>query len=137
MSEPDVLRVLAGDCRVRADGVPRCGEMVVLSKPDNTVLVHDVDGYQPVAWLTRADSVSYTGDDGAASPSPLSPVIDPCWSNCGPRTASVDIPARGLASPSATVSTARPLVRARGRVSCPGCGSEYGLPDGASVLDEP
>ncbi|THE66636.1 DUF91 domain-containing protein [Salinadaptatus halalkaliphilus] len=57
----DAIRVLAGDCTVIAEGQDRSeyrGRVTTLVKPDNTVLVHDIDGYQPVAWLTRADSVS-------------------------------------------------------------------------------
>ena len=57
----DAIRVLAGDCTVIAEGTEReeyRGRVTTIVKPDNTVLVHDVDGYQPVAWLTRADSVS-------------------------------------------------------------------------------
>ncbi len=61
----DSIRVLAGDCTVITDGPDReefRGRVTTVVKPDNTVLVHDVDGYQPVAWLTRADSVSSSGN---------------------------------------------------------------------------
>lgn len=57
----DATRVLAGDCTVLYDGDRRAehrGHVTVLVKPDNTVLVHDAEGYQPVAWVTRADAVS-------------------------------------------------------------------------------
>ena len=57
----DAIRVLSGDCTVIADGDRRAeyrGHVTVVIKPDNTVLVHDATGYQPVAWLTRADAVS-------------------------------------------------------------------------------
>ncbi|AGN02193.1 hypothetical protein L593_11240 [Salinarchaeum sp. Harcht-Bsk1] len=57
----DAIRVLSGDCTVVADGdrrEERRGNVCVVIKPDNTVLVHDADGYQPVAWLTRAEAVS-------------------------------------------------------------------------------
>jgi len=54
---------VAGDCTVRerdgTDTRQRRGRVVVLVKPDDTVLVHDADGYQPVAWLTRADGVAW------------------------------------------------------------------------------
>ncbi|WIV65696.1 DUF91 domain-containing protein [Natrialbaceae archaeon AArc-T1-2] len=63
----DAIRVLAGDCTVITDGTDReeyRGRVTTIVKPDNTVLVHDVDGYQPVAWLTRADSVSSDRADG-------------------------------------------------------------------------
>ncbi|TYT60733.1 endonuclease NucS domain-containing protein [Natrialba swarupiae] len=65
----DAIRVLAGDCTVIAEGADReeyRGRVTTMVKPDNTVLVHDVDGYQPVAWLTRADSVSSDRADGFA-----------------------------------------------------------------------
>ncbi|MFC6768583.1 endonuclease NucS domain-containing protein, partial [Natrinema soli] len=57
----DAIRVLAGDCTVIAEGDDRQeyrGRVTTIVKPDNTILVHDTDGYQPVAWLTRAESVS-------------------------------------------------------------------------------
>ena len=57
----DGTRVLAGECTTTFEGSrerEQRGEVLVVCKPDNTVLVHDADGYQPVAWLTRADSVS-------------------------------------------------------------------------------
>jgi DNA topoisomerase-1 len=60
----DGLRVLAGDCTVIEDGDERRerrGRVVVVVKPDDTVLVHDRTGYQPVAWLTRADAVVWGG----------------------------------------------------------------------------
>ena len=63
----DTIRVLAGDCTIIADGIDReeyRGHVTTIVKPDNTVLVHDADGYQPVAWITRAESVSTERDDG-------------------------------------------------------------------------
>jgi DNA topoisomerase-1 len=57
----EAIRVLSGDCTIVADGdrrEERRGHVTVIVKPDNTVLVHDTDGYQPVAWLTRAEAVS-------------------------------------------------------------------------------
>jgi DNA topoisomerase-1 len=66
------LTVVAGDCTVRErDGSdsPRelRGRVVVVVKPDDTVLVHDADGYQPVAWLTRADGVAWERAPDAAT----------------------------------------------------------------------
>ena len=57
------MRVIAGDCTVRSGGrreTTRRGRVVV--KPDDTVLVHDADGYQPVAWLTRPAELTLTTD---------------------------------------------------------------------------
>jgi len=135
----DAIRVLAGDCSVRYradDDHERRGSVVVLVKPDNTVLVHDADGYQPAAWLTRADTVRYARDgDGfalvAASEgerlrvesheefghahypaSPAGPPVGDC-PDCG-----------------AT------LVRDGGRVVCTGCLTAYTIPRDADVLAE-
>ncbi len=59
----DGTHVLAGDCTTTFDGTRRHrGDMLVVCKPDNTVLVHDADGYRPVAWLTRADAVAVEDD---------------------------------------------------------------------------
>jgi DNA topoisomerase I len=134
MPDPDAIHVLAGDCRVRADGITHRGEVVVLIKPDNTVLVHDVDGYQPVAWLTRADSVAHASNGGFS-------VV----ATAGERTLRVEsrsaygfgrYPGSCAGIPVGDCpDCSRVLVRAGGRVSCPGCSAEYGLPDGASVLD--
>ena len=132
----DAMRVLAGDCLVRDDGGVHRGEVVVLIKPDNTVLVHDVDGYQPIAWLTRADSVSQTNDDGFR-----------VTAVAGEKTLRVEsrteygfgeYPASHAGIPVGDCpACGRVLVRAGGLVSCPGCGARYGLPDGARVLETP
>ena len=58
----DAIRAFAGDCTVETDDRTHRGRVVVLVKPDRTVLVHDVEGYQPVAWLTRADAVTVATD---------------------------------------------------------------------------
>ncbi|MFB6301383.1 MAG: hypothetical protein ABEH78_00760, partial [Haloferacaceae archaeon] len=50
------VRVLAGECTVRFEGSrerTQRGHVIVVIKPDRTTLVHDADGYQPAAWLTR------------------------------------------------------------------------------------
>jgi hypothetical protein len=39
--------------------------VVVVIKPDRTTLVHDADGYQPAAWLTRPDSLTVEADADA------------------------------------------------------------------------
>ena len=63
---PDTTHVFAGECTATFEGRDRSvhrGRVVVLVKPDRTVLVHDADGYQPVSWLTRADAVTVERDD--------------------------------------------------------------------------
>ncbi len=135
MPEPEVLHVLAGDCLVYTDETTHRGEVVVLLKPDNTVLVHDTDGYQPVAWLTRADSVATTRNGGFS-----------VTAIAGDRTLRVEsrsaygfgeYPGSQAGIPLGNCPDCKhTLVRAGGLVSCLGCDGRYGLPDGASVLDE-
>ncbi len=134
MSAPDSLHVLAGDCLVSTDETIHRGEVVVLVKPDDTVLVHDIDGYQPVAWLTRAESVARTRNGGFS----LTAIA-------GDRTLRVEsktaygfgeYPGSQAGIPLGECPNCEhTLVRAGGLVSCLGCESRYGLPDGASVLD--
>jgi DNA topoisomerase-1 len=133
----DAIRVIAGRCTVwhEADEQSESeGEVVVLVKPDNTVLVHDVSGYRPAEWLTRADSVQLslsagsfelraradgetlevTGEDPALSEFPATaagPSVGTC-PECGGS-----------------------MVRAAGEVSCLGCGATYPLPRNATVTD--
>ncbi|MFW5896443.1 MAG: DUF91 domain-containing protein, partial [archaeon] len=62
----DGIHVIAGECTTTFDGSrvrehEQRGQVLVVVKPDNTVLVHDADGYQPVAWLTRAETVTIDG----------------------------------------------------------------------------
>jgi DNA topoisomerase-1 len=131
----DGTRVLAGECTTTFEGSrerEHHGEMLVVCKPDNTVLVHDADGYQPVAWLTRADSVSLhdgtlTATDGdqrlcvetheeyGSASYPTSPAGQPVGE--GPKCDGR-------------------LVRANGTVQCPGCETNHGIPRDATVLDE-
>lgn len=112
------------------------GHVVALVKPDDTVLVHDADGYQPVAWLTRADSVSVTQDgetveltvtDGAERLA-VSFADDPT------RTEHV-VSAAGQPVGDCP-DCDETLVRAHGEVTCLGCSSVYALPSGATVLSE-
>ena len=109
------------------------GDVVVVCKPDDTVLVHDADGYQPVAWLTRADRVAVEGDRVTA------------WD--GDATLRVTVHERYGGGQFPTSAAGRPLgdcpdcgatlVRAGGGVTCPDCETIYGLPADATVLEEP
>lgn len=63
----DRMRVYAGECTTEYEGtVDRTarGHAVALIKPDDTVLVHDRDGYAPVAWLTHPASLDIDHGDG-------------------------------------------------------------------------
>jgi len=136
---PDApIRVLAGDCTVVYDGDGReehRGRVTVVVKPDNTVLVHDADGYQPVAWLTRADAVACSRDGDFA--------VDARAGNQRLRVVAhaEDGFARYPATEAGTPVGDCPdcgdrLVRTGGAVTCLGCGDRYGLPTGATVTDD-
>ncbi len=163
MSDSDSLRVVAGECTTEFAGsrehVQR-GHVVCLLKPDNTVLVHDADGYQPVAWLTRPESRSVGGD----------PLVVEAWNGCesydsqanqnarrsgdgdqhlrvtvhrehdvGSYPASVAGVPVGTCPECAGTGTnpeqGGTLVRSRGGVECLDCGVRYGIPTDATVLD--
>ncbi len=133
------IRVLAGDCTVTyADGDERReqrGHVTAVIKPDNTVMVHDADGYRPVEWLTRADAVSCSRADP-----------ETVLAQDGDRQLRVVAHAahgfsRFPASPAGAPvgdcpDCGGPLVRADGAVACLYCEDRYGLPADATVLDE-
>ncbi len=134
----DAIRVLAGDCTVTYQGDQQRreerGEVVVLVKPDNTVLVHDVDGYQPVSWLTRADSVSFSREGGAvlraaAGDQHLEVVAHAEYGYAHYPATAAGVPVGDC--PDCTGV----LVRAGGEVTCTGCRVRYGLPSGAKVTE--
>jgi DNA topoisomerase-1 len=134
----DRTRILTGDCTVSFDG-PRertqRGHVVILVKPDRTVLVHDADGYQPVAWLTRPDEVTVERDsegfslDAAADDQELS-----VRSHDATETDDYPVSAAGIPVGDCPLCTG-PLVRTRGEIRCLDCAEQYGLPSGATVLD--
>ena len=134
------IRLFAGDCTVEFEGDrerTQRGYVVVVVKPDRTVLVHDAGGYQPVAWLTRADELTAEteGDSFAIT------------ARSGEQTLRVvseaptgrrEFPATEAGVPVGECSECGDaLVRAGGEVTCLGCDAAYGLPAGATVLDEP
>ncbi|NHN60739.1 topoisomerase DNA-binding C4 zinc finger domain-containing protein [Halorussus rarus] len=140
----ETVHVYAGECTTTytasddagSEPTRRRGRVVVVHKPDGTVLVHDAAGYQPVAWLTRANAVhrEVDGDGGFA----LVAVKD------GER---LRVESRGrahrgshAATPAGVEAGTCPdcdgtLVRARGAVTCLGCPAEYGLPRDAATLE--
>ena len=135
---PARLRVLAGDCQVTERGDrthTHRGHVVVIVKPDNTTLVHDADGYQPVAWLTRPDTVVVESDDDGFTVTArdgsrrLRVVAEAA-------TATRDLPVTEAGLPVGTCpADGGPLVRSRGDVVCLDCERRWGLPAGASVTD--
>ncbi|QHS17899.1 DUF91 domain-containing protein [haloarchaeon 3A1-DGR] len=135
---PSRLRVLAGDCTTILNG-PRertqRGRVVVVVKPDNTTLVHDADGYQPIEWLTRPDSVTVETDASGFT----------VTAHDGDRTlqvithereAEMEVPVTEAGIPVGSCpDCASALVRSGGHVACVGCEERYGLPTGATVTE--
>jgi DNA topoisomerase-1 len=125
--------VIAGRCTATYDDGEVSeyrGDVVVVCKPDDTVLVHDATGYQPVAWLTRADRVA-VDDVGLRA-----------WCDDAFLRVSIDDRYGGGTYPVGTAGApAAPcpgcgetLVRASGRLACVGCDSSYSLPSDATLL---
>ncbi|MHC3437498.1 topoisomerase DNA-binding C4 zinc finger domain-containing protein [Natrialbaceae archaeon A-gly3] len=134
----DSIRVLAGDCTVITDGPDReeyRGRVTTVVKPDNTVLVHDVDGYQPVAWLTRADSVS------SARNGNFTLVAKKDGRTLRVAAHDQDGFAQYQASSAGTPVGECPdcggaLVDTSGDVTCVDCSNHYSLPADATIRDE-
>ncbi|WP_101298108.1 topoisomerase DNA-binding C4 zinc finger domain-containing protein [Halegenticoccus soli] len=135
----DTMSVFAGECTTTFEGSrerTQRGSVVVVVKPDKTVLVHDADGYQPVAWLTRPDTVTVeTAGEGFG-----------ITARAGDQTLRVvshesagraDYPVSEAGVPVGRCPDCRgALVRTGGDVACLGCGDRYGLPAGATVLED-
>jgi len=128
----DGIRVMAGDCTTVFEGNrerEQRGEVLVVVKPDNTVLVHDADGYQPVAWLTRAESV--TIEDGAIvardGEELLRVVTHEEHGSARYPVSEAGVPVGDCSDCSGT------LIRSNGAVQCTGCQARYALPSDATV----
>lgn len=131
----DPLTIVAGRCHVEfsADHDPSetVGDVLVVCKPDNTVLVHDAAGYQPVAWLTRPGSLAVTDDR-------IDAVDGDRHLGIGIREehgrATFDVQRAG--DPVGTCPACLvPLVRSGGAVGCLECGERYPIPGDAAVTD--
>ncbi|ELZ88174.1 DNA topoisomerase I [Haloferax elongans ATCC BAA-1513] len=133
------IRVFAGDCTVHFEGSrerTQRGRVVVVAKPDRTVLVHDASGYQPVAWLTRADSLTVESGPGSFG----------LVARAGEQVLTVEshdvigrpeYPASEAGVPVGNhPETGEPLVRTSGAVTALDSGVEFSLPAGATVRDE-
>ncbi|MFQ3475920.1 DUF91 domain-containing protein [Halonotius sp. F2-221B] len=134
----DRTRILTGDCTVEFEGSrdrTQRGHVVILVKPDRTVLVHDADGYQPVAWLTRPDEVTVEHDSEGFS---LTAAADgqqlSVSSHDVAGVESFPVSEAGVPVGDCPLCTGQ-LVRTRGEVRCLDCAEQYGLPSGATVLD--
>ena len=134
----DRTRILTGDCTVQFDGTrdrTQRGHVVILVKPDRTVLVHDADGYQPVAWLTRPDEVTIEHDNEGFS---LTAAADDQQLSVTAHDAggvdSHPVSEAGIPVGNCTLCTGQ-LVRTHGDIRCLDCAEQYGLPSGATVLE--
>jgi DNA topoisomerase-1 len=129
------LQIIAGRCTTRFDGSrdqTQYGDVLVIVKPDETVLVHDCDGYQPVAWLTRAETVLVTDESVTAREGDqvLEVDIHETYSRSQVPATEAGIPIADCPECSGT------LTRARGTVACSDCDLTFSLPNKANVLDE-
>ena len=126
--------VIAGRCTTEFEGARdryQHGDVLVVVKPDNTVLVHDAGGYQPVAWLTRPESVTVTDRSVTAHDGDQHLEVEVHETHVRGRypTSDAGIPVGGCPDCGSR------LVRGGGSVSCPSCGG-YSLPRNATVLEE-
>ncbi|WP_440007043.1 DUF91 domain-containing protein [Halomicrococcus sp. SG-WS-1] len=136
---PETIRVFAGDCTITFgddDRRRQRGEVVVLLKPDDTLLVHDVDGYQPVAWLTRADTARAEVEDGtftlvaATNDRRVRVECHTCYGISRYPGSEAGIPVGDCPDCDG------PLVRADGSVACLGCSVDHAIPRRATVRQE-
>lgn len=136
----ETIRLFAGDCTVEFAGESertQRGYVVVVVKPDRTVLVHDAGGYQPVAWLTRADDLTTDTEGDSFAVTARSGDQELRVVSNAP-TGTPEFPATEAGVPLGECpECGDALVRAGGEVTCLGCDAAYGLPAGATVLDEP
>jgi len=131
----NTAHLIAGRCTTVFEGTreqTQHGDVLVLVKPDQTVLVHDADGYQPVAWLTRPEMTTVTPDriearDGSQK---LEVVVHETYAHAQYPTSDAGIPVGDCPACGGR------LTRSSGAISCPDCESRYRLPTGATVLDE-
>lgn len=133
---PDATHLIAGRCTTTFEGTrnrTQHGDALVVVKPDGTVLVHDSRGYQPLAWLTRAEAVTVTSEtvtaqDGDQS---LHVVVEETYARGEYPTSNAGVPVGTCPDCDGT------LVRARGSVACLDCEEEYSLPSQSTVLSDP
>lgn len=133
----DAIRVFAGDCTITEDGErEQRGDVVVVIKPDDTVLIHDRDGYQPAAWLTRPETLSYEGTSGGTFSLTATDGESSLHVVANEEHGLARYPASAAGAPVGDCPDCEgALVRAKGAVTCLDCEARYGLPAGADVLD--
>jgi DNA topoisomerase-1 len=132
---PDCTHVIAGTCTTTFTGDRdrhQHGDVLVVVKPDGTTLVHDAAGYQPVAWLTRPDSVTVDPETVTASDGDQKLRVEIHDTHSRGRYPTTDA---GVPVGDCPGCGGR-LVRTRGSVVCPDCEHDYVLPSGATITDE-
>jgi len=132
---PETVHVIAGRCTAVFEGSrerEQYGDMLVLVKPDGTVLVHDARGYQPVAWLTRAGAVTVTDDavEARDGDQRLSVAVHDADARAQFPAGDAGVPVGECPDCDGT------LTRARGTVSCPDCDNRFSFPSDGTVLAE-
>jgi len=138
MPEADGIEVVAGECTIEFEGRGRertqRGNVVVVIKPDDTVLVHDTEGYQPVAWLTRPEALTVQGTptritavDGDQR---LGVVVESERHHEHHPASEAGVPVGRCPDCDGA------LVRTGGDVVCIRCGDTHGLPRDATVLTD-
>ena len=129
--------VLAGDCHIEVDiedSLQYRGQVLVVVKPDNTILVHDIDGYQPVAWMTRADQVTHDPETGT-----ITAVDGDRWLEIQQVSTLLDrqLPGTSAGKPLGECpDCGGQLVNAHPQVHCVSCRNQYTLPAAANIVDE-
>jgi len=130
----DAVSMLAGDCTVRFEGREdheERGWVLVIEKPDGTVLVHDEEGYRPVAWLTRAEAVSWSPDGPTVEATSGDEYLRvQCHEENG--HGRYPVSAAG-AEVGVCPDCEGALVRQRGAVSCIGCSRSHAIPRDADL----
>lgn len=128
--------LVSGDCRIEVDldePITYRGHVLVVAKPDGTLLVHDTQGYQPVAWLTRADQVTMDADEGT-----ITAVDGDRWLRIQVISSILD---RELPGTAAGIPVAEcpacdgQLIEGDAAVHCINCRNEFGIPSDAVVLE--
>ncbi|MHB9287246.1 DUF91 domain-containing protein [Halobacteriales archaeon Cl-PHB] len=126
--------VIAGRCTTsfedNGETTVQRGDVVVVCKPDDTVLVHDARGYQPVAWLTRADGLAVEADAITAwdGDQRLEVTVHDRYGGGQYPTGAAGLPVGECPDCDAT------LLRSGAAVTCPDCAARYGIPSDAAVL---
>ena len=133
---PDRFHIVAGDCRVEthgsADSTVR-GQIITVVKPDNTILVHDIEGYKPVAWLTRAESVTVDSETGV-----ITAADGDDWLTVTIERSILDreLPGSSSGTPMSTCPDCNgQLIDTGDTVSCLGCRTDYRIPSDGTVQD--